>query len=117
MKPGGSILYFAECGEGIGSASLEAALEIKKEKFLKTAYDKYALNNQTAVSLHDLTDRFEIGMVSAMNVDVLLACGIKPCLNTEAFLADALERHATNRLVVIDHGTTMLPQVGDGGIQ
>ena len=115
LADGGSMLYFAECGEGVGSAKLESALAMDKKKFLKSAWQDYELNNTTAVSLHDLTDRHEIGMVSAMNVDVLLSCGIKSCVNREAFLAEALEKHGTNRVAVIPHGSTTLPQlVGDG---
>jgi nickel-dependent lactate racemase len=115
VREGGTILYFAKCEEGVGSESLEAALKKKKGKFLKTAYKDYALNNQAAVSLRDLTARFEIGMVSAMNVDVMLAGGIKPCVNAEAFLAEALERHSTDRLVVVTHGASVLPRVREAG--
>ena len=115
VSDGGTILYYAKCEEGIGSATLEAALKMKKKDFLKVAWKEYALNNTTAVSLHDLTDRFEIGMVSAMNVDVLLSCGIKSCVNTEAFLAEALEKHGTNRLAVVNHGTVILPRIHEDG--
>ncbi|MDH3216757.1 MAG: nickel-dependent lactate racemase [Candidatus Krumholzibacteria bacterium] len=114
MKQGGAILYFAQCEEGTGSTSLESALKIDKAKFLKVAYKNYDLNNQTALSLHNLTDRFEVRMVSAMNVDTLLSCGIKPCVNTEAFLAEALEKRGTNRLAVVSHGASLLSMVKDG---
>jgi nickel-dependent lactate racemase len=115
IRDGGTILYYAKCEEGIGSATLEAALKMKKKEFLKVAWREYALNNTTAISLHDLTDRFEIGMVSAMNVDVLLSCRIKSCVNTEAFLAEALEKHGTNRLAVVNHGAATLPKVLEDG--
>lgn len=111
MRAGGTVLFFAKCEEGIGSSSLEAALRMKKAEFLKTAYQNYALNNQTAVSLHDLTEKFDVGMVSAMNVDVMLASGIKHCVNAEAFLAEAMERHTTDRLVIVTHGASILPTV------
>jgi nickel-dependent lactate racemase len=109
MRDGGTILFYAKCEEGVGSVSLEAALKMKKSEFLKTAYSDYALNNQTAVSLLDLTERFEIGMVSAMNVDIQLASGVKHCVNAESFLAEALEKHSADRLVVISHGASVLP--------
>jgi nickel-dependent lactate racemase len=115
MKRGGTVLYLANCEEGVGSASLEAALKMKKKEFLATAYKNYDLNNQTAVSFHDLTSTFDVGMVSAMNVDILLGCGIKPCVNVEAFLAEALEKHQTNRIAVIPHGSSLLPVYDPGG--
>jgi nickel-dependent lactate racemase len=111
VRPGGAILYLAECEEGVGSVALESALALDKSHFLKVAHKQYELNNTTAISLHELGERFEIGVVSTVSVDVLLACGMKPCINTEAFVARALEKQATNRVGVITHGTTLLAQV------
>lgn len=108
VKPGGTILYFAKCEEGVGSATLEAALAMERKKFEKIAHKEYELNYTTAVSLRNLTDTFEIGMVSAVNVDLLLSLGIKSCVNTEAFLAQALEKHNTDRLAVVSHGSSLL---------
>ncbi|UCG52410.1 MAG: nickel-dependent lactate racemase [Candidatus Latescibacterota bacterium] len=115
LNEGGTVLFYAECVEGIGSASLEAALSLKKKDFLKSAYEKYDLNNQTAVSLHELTEKYEIGMVSTMNVDLLLSWGIKPCVNAETFLAEALEKHNADRVGVNLNGYTLLPQLQSGG--
>ena len=111
MKKGGTILFVAECGEGIASPSLEAALSRPKGEYLDKAYEEYGLNNQTAVSLHALTETCDVGMVSAVNVDSLLACGIKSVVNTEAFLAEALERTACEEVAVMTHGSVVLPRV------
>jgi nickel-dependent lactate racemase len=115
VKRGGAVLYYAECEEGIGSPRLEAALKQKKEDFLKTAYKQYDLNNQTAVSLYDLTDRHEIGVVSALNVDLLLACGIAPRVNAESFLAEAIERRGADRVALVERGHGILPEIHAGG--
>ena len=108
VEPGGTILYIAKCEEGVGSQTLDKALKMDRKKFEKVAVKEYALNYTTAVSLRDLTDTFEIGMVSSMNVDVLLSLGIKSCVNTESFLAQALEKHQTNRLAVVANGSSLL---------
>jgi nickel-dependent lactate racemase len=115
LNDGASVLLFFECEEGIGSPSLEAALALDKKSFLKNAYRNYDLNNQTAVSLHELTERFEIGMVSGMNVDQLLSWGIKPCVNPETFIAEALDKHGTDRIAVNLSGGGILPQFRTGG--
>jgi len=115
VAAGGTILFYAECSEGVGSESLKAALAKSHGDFLKHAYGDYALNNQAAVSLLDLTERFEIGMVSAMNVDVLLAAGIKPCVNAEAFIAEALDKHRSNSLAAIFNGNKLLVESVTGG--
>ncbi|MFQ5511028.1 MAG: nickel-dependent lactate racemase [Candidatus Krumholzibacteriia bacterium] len=114
VRDGGTILYYAQCGEGIGSESLDAAVQMRRDEFLKAAYERYDLNNQTAVSLLGLTSSFEIGMVSAMNVDVLLSCGIKPCVNTESFLVEALEKHGATRIALVPDGANLLLQQKGG---
>ncbi len=116
LREGGTVLYFAECGEGMGSESLGAALAMDKSKYLRQAYKKYDLNNQTAVSLYELTEQFDVGMVSDMNVDVLLSCGIKPCVNAETFLAEALEKHNAKKIAVITNGNSLLPRLSSGGL-
>jgi nickel-dependent lactate racemase len=115
VKKGGSVLYYAECAEGVGSPSLDAVLKWKKEDILKLAYKKYDLNNQTAVSLHDLSQRCDVGVVSAIGVDVLRSSGMAPCLNAETFLADALDRHHMDRIAVIEEGHNLLPEIATGG--
>ncbi|MCZ6767409.1 MAG: nickel-dependent lactate racemase, partial [bacterium] len=114
---GGTMLLYAECSEGVGSESLVAALSKNHRDFLKTAYGEYAVNNQTAVSILDLTERFKIGMISAMNVDVLLAAGITPCVNAEAFIAEALDKHRSNSLAVVFNGNKILAELMSGGSQ
>jgi nickel-dependent lactate racemase len=117
VRRGGALLYFAECEEGVGSERLETALKRKKEEFLKRAYKEYDLNNQTAVSLHELSERYEIAVVTAMNPEALLSCGMKPCAETEAeaFLAQALQRRETRRVAVVEEGHGMLPVLTTGG--
>lgn len=115
VSKGGAILYFAECEEGVGSAPLEAALRREKADFLKHAYKQYDLNNQTAVSLADLSSRFEIGVVSKVNPEVLAACGLKPCADPEAFLADVIGRRRASAIAVIEEGHNFLPETVPGG--
>jgi len=115
VRESGTILYFAECEEGIGSSSLEAALSQPKKEFLRAARERYDLNNQTAVSLHALTEHCDIGMVSAVNVDSLLSCGVRSVVNPESYLADALERAGSDEVAVMSHGHAVLPRVeGEG---
>lgn len=115
VRRGGAVLYYAECEEGIGSTQLEAALKRKKEEFLKQAYKQYDLNNQTAVSLHDLSERYEIGVVSTVAAEFLLSCGMKSCAHAEAFLAEALKRRGADKIAVIEEGHGLLPELATGG--
>jgi len=105
-----TILYHAECREGIGSKSLEAALSKPADKFLAEAYTDYGLNNQAAVSLHRLTEKRRVAMVTELDGKTLEGAGIEYCENAEAFIAEALERHGVERIAVIRFGSQILPQ-------
>lgn len=108
-----SILLFAECREGIGSPSLAAALEKSRDEFLKIAYNNYALNNQTAVSLHDLTRKFRVGIVSELDEDTVRKTGMRHVANPEAFIAEELDSHGADRITVIRSGSVTLPFIPD----
>lgn len=107
----GAILFFAQCGEGVGSESLANALLKPRDEFLKTAYTDYDLNNQAGVSLLNLSDKFRITMVTDLDDATLDNAGITRCTNTEACVADALDQHGANRISVIPFGSRTLPFV------
>lgn len=107
--PGGSILLFARCGEGVGSESLSAAIAAPRKEFLDRAFDHYALNNQTGVSLLDLTSRYRVAMVTELDDGILRDAGIDRCVNPEAWVADALESQRADRIAVITHAGITLP--------
>jgi len=115
VRKGGAILYFAECEEGVGSAPLEAALRRGRADLLKHAYKLYDLNNQTAVSLLDLSSRFEIGVVTKTDAEFLGTCGVKPCAEPDAFLADIVGRRRALAIAVIEEGHNFLPETAPGG--
>lgn len=109
VAPGGTILFYAECSEGVGSESLSRALAEPRDEFLDNAYRDYGLNNQTAVSLLTLTERYRVTMVTDLDDDTLTRAGIERCSNAEACLAGALEAHGAKRVAVIPYGSQTLP--------
>lgn len=115
VAPGGTILYYAACGEGVGSESLATALAGPREVFLDSAMDDYALNNQTAVSVLALTSKYRVGMVTSLSEDVLTQANVRRCRNAEAFIAEALEESNATRLAVIRHGSATLPMLKEVG--
>ncbi len=115
VKKGGTVLYFAECEEGVGSPRLEAALKRKKDSFLKDAYKRYDLNNQTLVSLYDLGKNHEIGVVSSIKPEVLSGCGFKLCEDADAFVAAALPKSGADKIGVVAEGHNLLPKLETGG--
>lgn len=109
VRKGGTILLSAECGEGVGSEMLETALSKPAPLFMKNAYKEYLLNNQAAVSLHTLADDYAIGMMTELDSEWLQRCSFRSCANAEAFIADALQRHNSNRIAVMPFGAKTLP--------
>jgi nickel-dependent lactate racemase len=111
----GSILLLAECIEGVGSEGLEKGFEIPGNKFLKIAYKEYEANYQTAVSMHRLTKKFSIGMVSSMEETTLDKFGIERCDNIEVFLAAALEKVGATKVGVVPYGNSLMIKIRQGG--
>ncbi|MFH1754623.1 MAG: hypothetical protein ABIA59_02870, partial [Candidatus Latescibacterota bacterium] len=100
--------------EGVGSDGFAKGFDIPKDAFLKIAHKKYEANYQTAVSLLAMTEKFSIGMVSALEEQTLHKFGIKLCDNVEVFLAGALEKHAATRVGVVPYGNSTLLKVRQG---
>ncbi len=111
LKAGGSLLLAAECGEGVGSKDFERALSKQKEIFLKEALSDYHLNNQTAVSIHALSGKYNIGMITSLEGKYLSSTDINKCDNAETFLAGALSGSSSSRVAVIKHAGKTLPVI------
>lgn len=109
VAPGGTILFYAECAEGVGSESLSRALSGNRNDFFKSAYRDYDLNNQTGVSLLTLTERYRVVMVTELDDETLSNAGIERCSNSEASLAGALESYGAERVAVIPYASQTLP--------
>jgi len=116
VRPGGTIMFYAKCAEGVGSESLLRAIHAPRDRFFKTAYEDYDLNNQTGVSLLTLTETYQVSMVTELDDETLAAAGVTRCAKSEACLAAALETHNTERVAVIPYGSQTLPfaKRGDG---
>jgi nickel-dependent lactate racemase len=114
MEPGGTILFYSQCSEGVGSESLANALAAPKDNFFDKAYKEYDLNNQTAISLLTLTERYHVVMVTELEDATLEGAEIERCTNAEACLAEALDVYSVDRAAVIPYGSQTLPFVKKG---
>lgn len=114
MNPGGSILFYARCSEGVGSESLSRAMARPRDKFFDTAWEKYDLNNQTGVSLLTITDQFHVVLETGLEDGTLEGASFIRCTNAEACLAEALDTHEASRVAVVPYGSQTLPFVQRG---
>jgi nickel-dependent lactate racemase len=115
LRQDGAVLFLAECSEGIGSAGLDSAFDKPKDKFLKMAFINYQPNNQAAVSLLEMQDKFKIGMVTGLEYEVLKKFNFEPCDNLELFIAASLERTGASTIGVVPHGNSILIRNRQGG--
>lgn len=111
LNPDGTIIFYAQCGEGVGSESLSHALEQSRRQFFDTAWRDYDLNNQAGISLLTITDRYRVVMVTDLDDAILERASVLRCSNAEARLAEALDAHGTDRVAVIPYGSQTLPFV------
>jgi nickel-dependent lactate racemase len=114
VRPGGTIMFYAQCVEGVGSESLTRAIDAPRGRFFKTAHEDYDLNNQTGISLLTLTDQYRVHMVTELDDETLAAAGVTRCTKSEACLAEALEIYNVDRVAVIPYGSQTLPFVSKG---
>jgi len=115
VRPDGAVLLLSECSEGVGSSGLELAFEQPKNKFLKSAFNDYQPNNQTAVSLLGLQEKFTIGMMTDLDNELIKKFMFEPCENMELFIAASLERTGASTIGVVPNGSSILIKNLQGG--
>ncbi|HXI61115.1 MAG TPA: hypothetical protein VNF70_00335, partial [Pyrinomonadaceae bacterium] len=65
---GGTIVFLAECGDGLGRADFMKWFESKDSRALETRLrDKYEVNGQTAWALLTKSERFHVHVVTELN--------------------------------------------------
>jgi nickel-dependent lactate racemase len=69
---GGTILFLAECAEGLGRADFPDWFEAGDSELLaKRLCEKYQVNGQTAFSLLQKTERFDVAIMTSLSDDVV----------------------------------------------
>ena len=67
-RDGGTIVFLAECGDGLGRADFMKWFESKDSRALEMRLrDKYEVNGQTAWSLLTKTERFQVHLISNLS--------------------------------------------------
>lgn len=114
LKPGGSLILFAECRNGIGSPTfLEWFQHRTPEAMTAAVVRDYKLNGHTAVATLQKATAARIVLVSELPAEQVRHMGLHPAANpTEAWrqASAGLPRDAS--VVVIPHASLTIPDPG-----
>ena len=116
LRPGGVLIYFAECREGTGSAAIEEWVE----KFSNAGQMERELRSRFMVGAHKaywlarLGDRVKVLLVSNLPENLVRKCHLHPVSDPNNALADELRRlGAGPRIAYIPYAGITLPQPAD----
>lgn len=117
LRPGGVLVYFAECPDGTGSAAIEEWAEKfcdakQMERELRTGF---VVGAHKAFWLARLGERFKILLVSKLPEALVRKCHLKPTADPQDAVAQELRRlGAGARIAYVPHAGITLPvQAGE----
>ena len=107
LKEGGLMLAAAACSEGIGSPSLAAAFGGGRDGVLESVRSAYTLNAQTAVSIHSLSDSFDIRLMSELRDEEVMRFGFTPWRSRD--VSRLIGVTAPEDILLVMNGSLFLP--------
>ncbi len=92
VRDGGSLLYFAECGEGAGSRALEewAGRFASAAEFEKALREDFVVGAHKAYWLARLAERVRVYLVSSLDPEFVRKCRLHPVEHPEALAKELL---------------------------
>lgn len=109
VEDGGLLLMAAACPEGIGSGSLEDDFSGGRAKVPERISRRYTLNSQAAISIHEITGRIEVRIVSELPVENLTRFGFGSWKVEETY--SLLEGIPAGEVLIIPHAASFLPVI------
>lgn len=114
LRDGGTLIYFAECGEGSGSR----ALEEWAGRFTSAAEMKQALGADFVVGGHkaywlaQLGERYQVFLVSSLSADFVRKCHLRPAADAQEILQSVCGTEGPeSRIAYIPHASFAMPVV------
>lgn len=71
VEDGGILLMAVECGEGVGSDSLQEDFMGGRSGVPALVSNRYTLNSQASISIHQITGRIDVRLFSRLSGDIL----------------------------------------------
>ncbi len=119
LRPGGSLYYYAECGDGLGSAMLAHYLKTygSDDEMESALRRNFVVGGHKALWLARLGRRYDVHLVTNLDPGLVERCGfqaVRPAAH-EKRLSELLREKAPARVAVMPHaGFTMPALTGFG---
>lgn len=108
VRPGGAILWVAECASGINPGFLPWAEISSDEELERAVRDRYALTGHNSLMLRHLTRRVDVALWSALPAEIVSKLGLHPVLSLEEGLRWIRQRHPAGfTYAVVPHANVM----------
>ncbi len=113
LRPGGVIVWVAECPEGLGNATFEEwLLGSTPDDILERIRGNFVLGGHKAAAIARLSKRAAILLVSALPPDLVRSAGMQPHPDLESAMRAALELAGPGAsVVVLPEGAAVIPSV------
>jgi nickel-dependent lactate racemase len=113
VRPGGVIVWVAECAEGLGNETFEEWLVgANPDDVLARIQRQFVIGGHKAAAIVRVLKRASIYLVSALPPDLVSACGMTPYSNVDSALQDALAQAGPDSSIVVlpEGASVMVPQ-------
>jgi nickel-dependent lactate racemase len=113
VRPGGIIVWVAECIEGLGNATFEKwMVGSSADDILSRIKSEFVLGGHKAAAIARVLKRATVLLVSALPPELVRACGMQPCPDIESALQTALRQVGREPLIyVMPEGAAVVPSL------
>jgi nickel-dependent lactate racemase len=113
VRPGGQIIWLAECREGFGNPIFESwMIGHDADAILARIRENFVLGGHKAAAIARTQKRAEIGLVSTLPADVVRACGMRPFADVEtAFTTAQASTRPSPSIAIMPEGAAVVPYI------
>jgi lactate racemase len=117
VRPGGTILWVAECSRGINPGFLSWASVESDTELDQAVRERYALTGHNSLMLRQLIRRVEVGLWSGLPPDTVNQLGVHPIASLEEGLSWIRQRHPHGfTYAVVPHANVMCAALEPTGV-
>jgi nickel-dependent lactate racemase len=113
VRPGGVIVWAAECPEGLGHATFEEwIVGATPDSILARLQHEFVLGGHKAAAIARVLKQASVHLVSSLPPELVRACGLAPFADVDSALAAARKRiEPASTLLVLPEGASVLVAV------
>lgn len=114
-RPGGSIIFLAECREGIGNPHFMEWFEYPDdEAFREALLSGYAMNAHTALAMKEKAAEYDIYCISDLPETTVRQLGMIPVASADEALRQCAQKFSSAAdVLVIENGSLVVPHLAE----